>query len=220
MIYNSFASGEVEFTEMTGGGYVASSYGEDASKDALRNGYLSAMAGTSPAFRKRIDAEIALHLRACPAYRKADVVLAYVAYRDEIDTRAIIERAWSDGKKVALPRCVGGPRSLEFYPVTSLDGLVMGTRGVLEPVVDEGVPPLAVEDMLGSICLVPGLVFDGKGYRVGYGAGYYDNFLSFYPGTKVGLARSIQISGNPLPHEEHDVPVDVIVSDGAVWMCR
>lgn len=199
---------------------MASSYGEDASRDALRNGYLSVMAGTSPAFRERLDGEISLHLTACPAYRDADVVLAYVAYRDEIDTRAIIERAWSDGKVVALPRCVGGPRSLEFYPVASLDGLSMGARGVLEPPVGGDVAPLATEDMLGSICLVPGLVFDGEGYRVGYGAGYYDNFLSFYPGTKVGLARSIQISSNPLPHDEHDVTVDVIVSDGAVWMCR
>ncbi|SDC37696.1 5-formyltetrahydrofolate cyclo-ligase, partial [Parafannyhessea umbonata] len=71
-----------------------------------------------------------------------------------------------------------------------------------------------------SVCLVPGLVFDAEGHRIGYGAGYYDNFLAGYAGTKVGLARGIQISSNPLPHDDHDVAVDVIVSDGAIWRCR
>ncbi|MGN0075726.1 MAG: 5-formyltetrahydrofolate cyclo-ligase, partial [Parafannyhessea sp.] len=71
-----------------------------------------------------------------------------------------------------------------------------------------------------SICLVPGLVFDAEGYRIGYGAGYYDDFLAGYPGLKVGLARTMQISGNPLPRDAHDVPVDAIVSDGAVWRAR
>ena len=147
---------------------MASSYGEDASKQALRNGYLSLSSNMSPALRRRVDAEVRDHLKACPAYREASLVLG----------------------------------------------------GVLEPVCGTGVAPVNGDELEESVCLVPGLVFDSKGYRVGYGAGYYDNFLSHYRGTKIGLARTMQLSGNPLPSDPHDVPVDVIVSDGAVWMCR
>ena len=199
---------------------MASSYGEDASKQALRNGYLSLSSNMSPALRRRVDAEVRDHLKACPAYREASLVLAYVPFRDEVATRGIIEDAWDAGKTVALPRCVGGPRSLAFYSVGSLDGLRRGSRGVLEPVCGTGVAPVNGDELEESVCLVPGLVFDSKGYRVGYGAGYYDNFLSHYRGTKIGLARTMQLSGNPLPSDPHDVPVDVIVSDGAIWMCR
>ena len=73
--------------------------------------------------------------------------------------------------------------------------------------------------MLGSICLVPGLVFDGAGYRIGYGGGFYDRFLAFYPGDKIGLAYTMQLSNNPLPVGATDVPVDMIVSDGCLWRC-
>lgn len=197
---------------------MASSYGEDASKSALREGYLAIRDRLAPSHRARLDAEVRAHLLALPAYAEAELLLSYVPFRDEIDTRPIIERAWADGKRVALPRCVPGSVSLRFYEVRSLDGLRPGACGALEP--SAGGEPLTTRQMLGSVCLVPGLVFDAGGYRIGYGAGYYDNFLAVYPGTKVGLARSVQVSGNPLPADGHDVAVDVLVSDAAVWNCR
>lgn len=198
---------------------MASSYGEDASKSALRARYLSAGASLSPRQRARFDIQVCRNLRAVPAYRFCTLLLAYVPFRDELDTASIIRRAWDEGKDVALPRCVGGERSLEFVVVDTLDGLVRGASGVMEPAEGAG-DPIDPARLPESVCLVPGLVFDSRGYRIGYGAGYYDNFLATYPGTKVGLARSLQVSGNPLPVDGHDVAVDVLVSDGAVWMCR
>ena len=55
---------------------------------------------------------------------------------------------------------------------------------------------------------------------MGYGAGYYDEFLAFYPGDKVGIVRSVQVSSNSLPHDDHDIPVDVLVTEGSIWQCR
>ena len=199
---------------------MASSCGEDASKNALRDAYLTLRAGLTPRQRGRLEAQVVRHLTELEAYRSADLLLAYVAYRDEMDTRAMCERAWADGKSVALPRCEGGERSLAFYVVNTLEGLAPGARGALEPVVDDGDVSLDPTALQTSVCLVPGLVFDAAGYRVGYGAGYYDNFLVGYVGTKVGVVHAMQVSGNPLPHDEHDVAVDVLVSDGAIWMCR
>ena len=60
----------------------------------------------------------------------------------------------------------------------------------------------------------------GRADRLGLGGGYYDRFLQFYPGDKIALARSTQVSSNPLPTGSCDVPVDFIVTDSCVWNCR
>lgn len=195
---------------------MASTYGEDASKSALQSAFEAVERQLAPSHAERVDRDVRRHFRALRAYQEAPLLLAYVTYRNEMDTTEIIERAWKDEKRVALPVC--DQSKLVFYVVESLEGLRRGARGVMEPTVS-GQEPVRDEDLVGSICLVPGLVFDAQGYRVGYGAGYYDDFLATYPGLKVGLVRTMRISSNPLPHDDHDVPVDVLVSDGAVWTC-
>lgn len=196
---------------------MASAYGEDASKSALRSAYQALETELAPAHAERVDREVRMHFTAMAAYRNAELILAYITYRNELDTKPLIEKAWKDGKRIAVPVCDCG--TLKFYEIESLDGMRSGSRGVLEPDPASCVP-VPEEDFEGSICLVPGLVFDAQGYRIGYGAGYYDNFLADYPGLKVGLVRSLRIGSNPLPHDDHDVPVDVLVSDGAVWSCN
>lgn len=195
---------------------MASSYGQDASKSALQSAYEAVEQQLTPSFAERVDREIRLHFSSMGAYRKAPLILAYVTYRNEMDTVPFIERAWKDGKRVAVPVCDQG--RLVFYEIDSLDNMHRGSRGVMEPDPKDCVA-VAEDDLVDSICLVPGLVFDAEGYRVGYGAGYYDEFLANYPGLKVGLVRTMRISSNPLPHDDHDVPMDVLVSDGSVWVC-
>ena len=195
---------------------MASTYGEDASKSALRSAYQAVEQQLAPKHAERLDKEVRMHFTAMASYRNASLILAYVTYRNELDTAPIIQRAWKDGKRVAVPVCDKG--KLVFYEIDSLEGMRAGSRGVLEP---DPATCIAIDeaDLEGSICLVPGLVFDSEGYRIGYGAGYYDNFLATYPGLKVGLVQTLRISSNPLPHDDHDVPMDILVSDGAVWMC-
>lgn len=195
---------------------MASSYGEDASKSALRSSYEAVSAKLAPAHAERVDREIRIHFTAMAAYRNAPLILAYVTYRDEMDTTPLIKKAWKDGKRVAVPVCDRG--KLVFYEIETLEGMRAGSRGVLEPDPAK-CTPISDDDLEDSICLVPGLVFDAEGYRIGYGAGYYDNYLASYPGLKVGLVRALRISSNPLPHDDHDVPMDVLVSDGSVWVC-
>lgn len=198
---------------------MASTYGSDASKSALRAEYLSLCKNLPRHFSTRVDKSVCTMLRMLDLYRSAKLVLAYVSFHEEIDTLPIIRNAFRDGKRVALP--VLGPHDskLHFYEITSIDQITRSGRGLKCPPSPDA-RELGVDDFLGSVCLVPGLVFDGEGYRVGYGAGYYDEFLEFYPGNKVGLVRSVQVSSNPLPHDDHDVAVDVLVTEGSVWRCR
>lgn len=190
---------------------MPSSCGFDADKAAIRQQYLIMRRATSSVVRRNADDLIREAVEALPEYEAADLVLSYVSFADEIDTHRIIEDALAAGKRVAVPKCLPG-RKMEFFEIGSLEELVPGTLGILEPVPDEErlVKPAMCK---GSVCLVPGLVYDGEGYRIGYGAGYYDRFLAFYMGEKLGLARSMQVSSNPLPRGAHDIHVDTLVTD-------
>lgn len=198
---------------------MASSYGSDASKASLRSEYLDLCRGMPKAFSRRIDGSVQDMLFRLDLYREAALVLSYLPFHEEIDTYPIMRRALADGKRLALPWLDPRTSKLSFYEVSSVDDIKRGARGIAGPL-DAEPDALGVSDLLGSLCLVPGLVFDGEGHRVGYGAGYYDEFLAHYPGDKVGLARSVQVSSNPLPHDDHDVAVDVLVTEGSIWRCR
>lgn len=197
---------------------MASSNGSDASRASLRQGYLDLCASMPKAFSRGIDRSVRTMLGHLDLYKKAPLILFYLPIHEEIDTRPLIEDAFATGKRVALPHLDERSRTMQWYEIDSPQMITRGSRGLAS--VPEGAHALGVADLLGSLCLVPGLVFDGEGYRVGYGAGYYDEFLAFYPGDKVGLVRSVQVSSNSLPHDDHDIPVDVLVTEGSIWRCR
>ncbi len=197
---------------------MASSYGTDADKCSLRDAYRRMRADAPEESRRRADEVICRNLVNFPPFAEAPLVLTYVSCGSEVDTRALIAGLLARGRRVAVPRCDVGRHQLGFCEIVGLDELASGTHGLLEPASDA--PVMNASELVGSACLVPGLVFDAQGQRVGYGGGYYDRFLAFYPGEKIGLARLAQISSNPLPHDAHDVAVDFIVTEGGAWSCR
>ena len=165
----------------------------DAGKTALRAEYVRIRTKISPALRATTDARILQRLVELPTWREARLVLTYVSFGSEVDTHALMQAAWSAGKQVAVPRCRRS-HSLDFYVdlsrrMTSSPSL----RGLMEPSPDCG-RPLTPPQMVGSLCIVPGLVFDADGYRIGYGGGYYDRFLALLPwreGRAGALAAAI-----------------------------
>ena len=197
---------------------MASSYGSDADKGSLRVLYLNQRNAIPEKLRAPQDESILARLEALDVYDNATLLLSYVSHGSEIDTHPLMERWLAKGGRLAVPRVVKETHNLEFCEISSLDELVKGTFGILEPA--EGFEAIDVYDMAGSVCLVPGLVFDGDGQRIGYGGGYYDSFLPLYPGTKIGLARTWQLSNNPLPTSINDVAVDIVVSETATWWCN
>ena len=197
---------------------MASSYGTDADKSSLRSNYLSVRAAIPPERKELSDSAILSQLYGFPIFDGARLVLSYVSFGPEVGTRTLIGLLLGQGRRVAVPRVNRAARSMTFHEISSLGELEPGTMGILEPAPD--VPAVPVEGMVGSVCLVPGLVFDGAGHRVGYGGGYYDRFLAFYPGDKVGLARTTMLSSNPLPVGPLDVPMDYVAHESGVWNCR
>lgn len=166
-----------------------------------------------PEGRAKADAAITDNVLAHPAYQAADFVFTYLSVGSEVDTRSIIRDAWSKGKTVACPRCVPGTNLMEWYRIDDFDNLERGSRGLEEPAADPTkrmeVPPVGSD--VSAVALVPGYTFDRRGYRLGYGGGFYDVFLPTFGGTSLGLCRQAQFSEEPLDVDEHDVPVDFCI---------
>ena len=185
-------------------------------KQRLREERLAAREALSEQERSVLDDRITQKLLATSEYAEATTVLTYVSVSSEVSTRMIIESALRDGKTVAVPRCLPG-HCLEFVAIVSLEQLVAAPFNLLEPAKE--LPAVTEDQKNNSICIVPALLVDTKGYRLGYGAGFYDRFLSTYPGKKICLAYQQNLSRETLPHTAFDVAVDMVITESDVLTC-
>lgn len=170
----------------------------------------------NPEQKRKLDAAIEAKVLGLREYAQAGTVFTYVSKSIEVDTTGIIRAALLNHKRVAVPRCVPGTREMEFHAINSMEDLEPGAFGVLEPkpkaenLVDRGEK---------GLCIVPGLAFDPQGFRLGYGKGYYDRFLSGFQGKTVGICYLGCVQWN-LPHGYYDRPVDILITERYVRNIR
>ncbi len=146
-------------------------------------------------------------LCALPQYLDADVIYTFVGCKGEVATTLLIDKAVQDGKKVAVPKCIG--EEMVFFYIDSPDELRPGMMDIPEPEPSE--ERRAEEEK--ALMIMPGLAFSRDGGRVGFGGGFYDRFLAKHPDlVKVAVAFSWQILES-VPTDEYDIPVPVIVTD-------
>lgn len=143
--------------------------------------------------------------RLLPLLESCSSVFTYVSTEIEVDTRRLMKWCFQHGKVVAVP--VSGDCELTFYPVRSFDELSSGRFNILEPV-DRSAPAVPDEN---SLCIVPALCCDRSGLRLGYGRGYYDRFLSGFPGKSVIVCYSDFVMN--VPAEPHDRRADETITD-------
>jgi len=150
------------------------------------------------------------------SYKVAGIIFVYSAMAKEIPTQGIIHTALNDGKKVALPKIRTGVKAraeMDFVFINKDTEYKSGVYGILEPVSDEFINVNDIKDKIEM--LIPGLCFDVKGRRIGYGGGYYDRYLSKYTEDKfhiTALAYEYQIFES-LPFTENDKQVNLIVTE-------
>ena len=178
-------------------------------KMELRQKYRSLRQAMPPEIKAQKDEAIAEQVRRLWQYQRNSVLLIYVSTSIEVDTFRIIRQAIEDGKRVAVPRCVPDTRNMEFYYIRSTDELKPGTFGVLEP---EANPENLYKESEGGLCIVPAFSYDWRGFRLGYGKGYYDRFLSRFEGNMVGICYSECVQRS-LPHGRFDRPVELLVTE-------
>jgi len=145
-------------------------------------------------------------------FRKANIVMFYIDAKNEVKTRQAVKKALEMGKRVVVPK-VKESQAMDAIEIEDLDELLPGTFGILEPIKDNGMSPEKID-----MVIVPGVGFDRKGYRLGFGGGYYDNFLpKLRAGVKkVAVAFEIQVL-DELPAEPHDARMDMIITQKTIY---
>lgn len=156
--------------------------------------------------------EIHKHLFSQGHWNKAKTIAVTVSRGREIDTKAIIEKAWAEGKHAVVPKCNPKSNEMSFRKIDTFQQLETVFFGLQEPIVSK---TISVEPEDIDFMIVPGLCFDREGYRIGYGGGYYDRFLERYHQDTISLAFSFQLV-NKIPREPHDIPVQGIITEQGV----
>ena len=188
-------------------------YGIKKEKSDLREQCLKERRAMLPDLKAEYDKKICENIINSVSYKYYDTLLLYAALYDEPDLSYLATRALSDGKRVAYPRCIKGSREMTFHFVSDPSELIPGAYGINEP--GEDLPVFDTEAPSCSVCFIPAVAADRNGYRIGYGGGYYDRFLSGFHGTAAAVTFSEFLLDN-VPHGKYDLQADFTVTEGGI----
>lgn len=174
-------------------------------KSELRKAVIARRASISPKTRNERCKRILENIISLDEVSKGNVFFVYISKDTEVDTRILVQMLFDSGKTVAAPFC--DSETMSFRIISSFDNLEKGCFGVFEPTDDCA----SIAPREKDVCLVPALAYNERGHRIGYGKGYYDRFLSKYKCIKIGLCYEENIID--FVQDEHDVPVDIIVTE-------
>jgi 5-formyltetrahydrofolate cyclo-ligase len=166
---------------------------------------------------ERLSRDIFGRLAALPEYARARTVTIYLDIRDEVRTRWFVPKIWADGKRVVVPYCEAN--ELRLFRLDDFDELAPAAMGILEPKPElRGRSDKIIEPAELDLIVAPGVAFDRRGARLGYGRGYYDRLLQRIRGdaTKAAVCFECQLV-DEAPSLPHDVRMDVIVTEKMVY---
>ncbi|MFD1175133.1 5-formyltetrahydrofolate cyclo-ligase [Paenibacillus puldeungensis] len=152
-------------------------------------------------------------------------LFCYVSFRDEPDTRLLIRSCLNHGDRLLVPK-ISANRSLSLYEIAGEADLTPGTWGILEPKDSAKLFPPSQYAQI-DVVVVPGLAYDTSGGRIGFGAGYYDRFVSELNAQSGGSSRTLfaglalreQVISQAIPMERHDIRLNVLfTADGMIFM--
>lgn len=179
-------------------------------KQSLRKLMLTKLRNQKEEQAERKSLKIKEKLFKLKVFKQAKIVMFYLALKDEVKTRSMIEEAITLGKRVAVPTCDIRHKKILPCLVTGLEAkdFKRGAHCINEP---RRKKPVAPEEI--DLCVVPGVAFDTQGNRLGRGLGYYDRFLSALPPDtpKIGLAFRLQVLKYLPPASPHDISVDKVL---------
>ena len=186
-------------------------------KRSLRDTILAERDALDPAWRADASAAIAARIGESDAFVHARTVLLTLPFRSEWNAMLVVERALAAGKIVAAPRVDAPARMLRAYRIEDLARDVeTGYRGIPEP--RATCPEIALASV--DWVLVPGVAFDARGGRLGYGGGFYDRLLPGAAGSAPRVAGAFEMQiVDAVPTAPHDVGVDLIVTERRTLSC-
>lgn len=182
---------------------------EEMTKPFLRQKMISFLKNISSEEKVAIEKKLEENLFKSEEWKAAKRVGVTLSQGFEWNTLGVIERAWQEGKIVCAPKCIPKTKAMIFYDFNSLEQLEKGFYNLIEPKIQETKEVSKTEI---DLVLVPGLIFDTKGFRIGFGGGYYDRFLSDFPNHTAALIYSKQLTAG-FPIESFDIPVQNLITE-------
>lgn len=186
-------------------------WGDSYMKQQLRKDMLTYLKSLNINKKQEIENKMFENFFEQSFWKEAKIVGITYATSLEWNTEIIIQRGWDENKKMVLPVCSRKNRTMNFYQINNFNELERGYANILEP--SDYSNKVIMNEWI-DLLIVPGLVFNVKGYRIGYGGGFYDRYLSepFHTTTTVSLAAEEQLKES-LPIDSYDIPVDYIITE-------
>lgn len=185
-------------------------------KKTLRNMMKSQLKSISSSRKRSLEMKFYQYLFQSSLWNSAQRIGITMSQTFEWDTKPIIEKALKERKAVAVPKCLPEDKLLYFYKFQSFHRLEKGYGNILEPIVGEST---RIKNENLDLLIVPGIVFDERGYRIGFGGGYYDRFLQNFQNKSLSIAAEWQVIQN-IPIEKHDIPVQYIITEKRIIHCK
>ncbi|MCR5250908.1 MAG: 5-formyltetrahydrofolate cyclo-ligase [Lachnospiraceae bacterium] len=177
-------------------------------KQMLRKEYLKRRDHQTETERKERSAAIAKAVFSIELVVQAEDLLLYADFGSEVQTEQIFNTARRMRKRIYYPKVEGN--ELSFYRVEDLSELRVGFKGIQEPFM---LRHTGGDWIYAAVAIVPATVLGRDGYRLGYGRGFYDRFLSRYPSIfKLGIGYQVQLA-EKVPHDSRDVRLNGIITE-------
>lgn len=193
------------------------------SKAELRSIYAERRNALDAERRREWSEDASRHMAGLVKQMGAGSIMAYVPFRSELDVAWLLRWCWQSGIKTIVPRCSLKGRGMTMHAIHGFEQLRSGAYGIMEP--DPSLAPELPDTFVPELVLVPGLAFDRKGGRMGYGGGYYDRFwermsLLNKDGKQplwLGVSFEAQLQ-EEVPGEIHDLRLDGVATElGIYW---
>lgn len=188
-------------------------------KKVLRKEILSKRAELGKAGNISLSKKVIENLVSTDYYKNAKNIMTFISFGSEIDTHEFIKQGIKECKNILVPVTFHKSREMKPSLLMDFDELEIGYFNILTPKQEyiRYIDPIEID-----LVIVPGAVFDRKGYRIGYGGGFYDRFLSTKIRKdipKIAIAFDLQVI-DKVPREHYDVPVDFIVTEKEIISCK
>lgn len=181
-------------------------------KKQLRQEAMDLLKNVTETERSKIERQFVDYLVESSEWKKATTIGITVSRGAEWNTRPMIEKGWQQRKKVCVPKCFPDEKKLQFYEINDCHQLEVGFYDLIEPNPEM---TAKIDKHEIDLLIVPGLIFDRRGYRIGFGGGYYDRFLSDFLNQTISLASSIQMR-KTIPTNEYDIPVQKVITEKGI----
>ena len=182
-------------------------------KNALRTEYRAKRKALDPEVKAQMDAAVCKRLATLVSVRYASEILSFSPLAGEIDVAEFNQFVLDSGKRLYLPRCVKGTPEMNFHLVSGMDELSRGSFSINEPSADA--PIWNEQSGVSCAVIIPAMSYDRRGYRLGYGKGYYDRYLSDKDAVKIGICYTDFIAEH-IPNGRFDLAVDIIVTEKGI----